>query len=303
MTLRRVLLAAAAIAALAPASASADFHLVSIREVFPGSSAQPEALYVELQAYAAGQNIVAGHSVTFYNSSGATIGTESFSGNVPNGQNQMTVLMATPAAESVFGLVADEGMATNLIGPAGGAICWASLDCVSWGSFGGSLPSPAGTAVAAIPDGMALRRTIAPGCPTLLEASDDRNDSAIDFSAVFPNPRPNSVPPSERACGSSPGGPSPGGPGSKGEAPQTKLKGKRRKVSHDRTPTFRFASSEAGSTFQCKVDGRPYRRCSSPFTAKRLAFGRHVFRVRARNTAGTADPSPAAFRFKIVKRR
>ena len=96
-----------ALAALVPTSASADFHLVSIREVFPGSAAQPDAEYVEFQAYTSGQNFVAGHSVTFYDSRGASRA-EMFDADVSNGSNQMTFVMATPAAESQFGIVADE---------------------------------------------------------------------------------------------------------------------------------------------------------------------------------------------------
>lgn len=288
------------LAMVSPPPASADFHLVSIREVFPGTLAQPDAEYVEFQAYTSGQNFVAGHSVTFYDSRGASTA-ETFDADVSNGSNQMTFVMATPAAESQFGIVADEGMAAHL-DPAGGAVCWASLDCVSWGSFSGFLPSSAGTPAAAIPDGIALRRTISPGCPTLLEASDDRDNSAVDFSAVFPNPRSNSVVPSERACGSSQG-PAQGGGGNEPGPPQTRFKRKPRKVGHDRTPTFRFSSSEASSTFQCKVDRKPFRRCRSPFTLKRLAFGDHVFKVRARDAGGKADPSPAVFRFEVTRRR
>lgn len=49
----------------------------------------------------------------------------------------------------------------------------------------------------------------------------------------------------------------------------------------DRTPTFRFASSVPGSTFECKVDRRRLRACKSPLTLPRLSFGRHTFKVRA----------------------
>jgi hypothetical protein len=47
---------------------------------------------------------------------------------------------------------------------------------------------------------MALRRTISAGCPTALEASDDTNNSAADFSVTTPNPRKNSVAPTEMTC-------------------------------------------------------------------------------------------------------
>jgi hypothetical protein len=48
---------------------------------------------------------------------------------------------------------------------------------------------------------MALRRSISAGCPTALEASDDTNNSAADFAVTSPNPRPNSVAPTETTCG------------------------------------------------------------------------------------------------------
>ncbi len=76
----------------------------------------------------------------------------------------------------------------------GGAACWAgSIDCVSWGSFTGSLTG-VGTPVdsGGIPNGMALRRSISSGCGTLLEGGDDTNDSAADFFDAAPAPRNNS---------------------------------------------------------------------------------------------------------------
>jgi hypothetical protein len=301
---RRYLPALVFALALAPSPAVADFHLVSVREVFPGDVGAPEAEYVEFQAYASGQNVLSGHTVSFRNAAGGEIKAESFDANVPDGRNQMTFVMATPEAESRFGFVADEAMTPSLVDPAGGAICWAGLDCVSWGSFAGSLPSPAGAPATptGIPDGMALRRTIAPGCATLLELSDDRDDSALDFSAVFPGPRPNSVAPSERACSSTGGQAGSGdGPGKAG-APQTKLRRKPAQRSRDRTPTFGFASEGPGATFECKLDRRPFRACRSPFTLRRLSFGRHTFRVRARDASGQADPTPAFDAFSVVRR-
>jgi hypothetical protein len=277
--------------------AMAPFHLMSIREVYPGSSAAPGAEYVELQMYASGQNLVKDHSITFYNAAGGEIDSDPFPQDAANDQNQRTVLMGTAAAESQFGVGVDAPMTPERIDPAGGAVCFESIDCVSWGTFSGSLPSPVGTPAVAIPDGMALRRTIAPGCPTLLEEADDRNDSATDFSPVFPAPRPNSAVPSEQRCGAAGGGQSTGGP------PQTSFRRKPPKRTSDRTPTFRFASDERGSAFQCKVDRKPYRRCRSPFTTSRLALGRHTFRVRARDATGLLDPSPATYAFRVVGKR
>ena len=305
-TLLALSIATASLAAAAPASAS--FHLMKVREVYPGSSASPEAEYVELQMYASGQRFVAGHSLVFLDPAGTQVGTATFGADVPNGANQSTLVAATPAAESQFGVVADTGMPAGSLDPAGGAVCWESLDCVSWGSFHGSAPSSTGSPAdpLGVPDGMALRRSIAPGCPTLLEGSDDRDDSAGDFRDVFPAPRPNSVAPAEHGCSqnSTSGGQTPGPPGGNnaGRRPQTRIDRRPGRVTRDRTPTFRFTSTEAGSTFLCKLDRGRFRRCRSPFTTRRLRLGRHVFRVKARAPGGAADRSPASWRFRLTGR-
>lgn len=301
--MRRLLAVLVLLPVLVPGSAAAEFHFVSVRELFPGDSGEPDAEYVELQAYAAGQQFVAGHSIAFRNAAGAIVGTESFAKDVADGRNQMTIVIATPTAESRFGIVADESMAPGLIAPGGGAVCWEALDCVSWGSFADSLPSPAGAPATpvGIPDGMALRRTIALGCATLLEPADDTDNSAVDFSAVFPNPRPNSVPPSERACG--PASLQPGaGQRGPGPAPQTRLKGRPADRSRDRTPTFRFVSDQPRARFECRLDRRPFRACRSPFTSRRLSLSRHAFRVRARAASGQVDRTPAFDAFRVVRR-
>ena len=58
--------------------------------------------------------------------------------------------------------------------------------------------------------------------------------------------------------------------------------------------TFEFTSPEAGSTFQCSLDGGSYRACASPTTDTNLSGGSHVFRVRAVDGAGNVDASPAS---------
>lgn len=291
----------AAIAACwAPPPASATFHEMSIREVYPGTSSEPDTEYVELQMWSAGQNLVGGHTLRAYGAGGALVGATTFTHNVSAGANQSTILLATTAAESHFGLTADATLAPSQIDPAGGAVCWESLDCVSWGGFSGALPSPAGSPAIAIPDGMALRRTIVPGCATLLEATDDSDNSAADFAAVFPNPRPNSVAPSEHPCAS--GGQQGGQGGTAASAPQTLLRRKPPRRTADRTPTFRFVADEAGVTFQCKLDRRRFRACRSPYTSRRLDLGRHTFAVRARDDSGNLDPSPASYAFDVIPR-
>jgi hypothetical protein len=301
--------------ALAAAQASATFHLVKIREIYPGSSASPDAEYVELQMYAPGQNLVGGHSIDFLDAAGAKVGSATFGADVAGGANQSTVLAATPAAESQLGVAADAGMPAGLLDPAGGAVCWEAIDCAAWGSFAGSTLSPTGSPAdpLGIPDGMALRRTIAPGCATLLEATDDSDDSATDFADVFPAPRPNSVAPSEHTCSAqgpagtgypapgsgAGGGPAGGGGSAARRPPQTTIRRRPHRVTRDRTPTFRFSSNRPRSRFLCRLDRGRFRRCRSPFTARRLRPGRHVFRVKARAPGGATDRSPAVWRFRV----
>jgi uncharacterized membrane protein YgcG len=292
---------------IAAPAAQATFHLMQIREVYAGSAASPEAKYVELQMYASGQNHVGGHTLRIYNAGGSVTSTTIFGADVANGANQSTILLATPQAKEQFGVEPDIGLSTPAgFIPSGGAACWEELDCVSWGNFSGSLPSPAGSPASpgGIPDGMALQRTIARGCATNLSPADDTGDSAADFSAVAPQPRPNSVAPTEQACASEGGsgsGSGNGGGSSGGGAPQTTLRRKPPKRTTDRTPTFRFGSDESGSKFECRLDKHRFRACRSPFSAKTLPFGPHHFQVRARDSQDNVDPTPASYGFRVVR--
>lgn len=295
----------------------ATFHKMSIREVYPGGS--DNGSYVELQMWASGENFVKNHHLVAYDTAGNVADNFAFATNVANGANQATILIADTSYPQVFdGRPAPDASDESLdLSPAGGAVCWVEgspPDCVAWGAFTGPLPahvpalkvgnpaSPGG-----VQAGKALRRSIAKGCATLLDppSIDDSDDSATDFAEVEPNPRDNAVVPTEHPCasGGSGGQGGKGGPGSSAPgAPQTLLRKKPPHRTDDRTPTFRFATDEQGVTFQCKLDGKPYKRCRSPFTTKTLSLGRHVFRVRARDDSGRLDPSPASYAFKIVGR-
>ena len=68
------------------------------------------------------------------------------------------------------------------------------------------------------------------------------------------------------------------------------------------TATIKFSSAAAGSSFECKLDGKPFKACRSPYTAKSLKPGKHKIQVRA-VVAGVADPSPATVSFKVVGKR
>jgi Right handed beta helix region len=84
------------------------------------------------------------------------------------------------------------------------------------------------------------------------------------------------------------------------KAPETTIVKGPRARSHKRTAKFKFVSSEAGSTFQCKLDRRPFKPCRSPKRYKRLKPGKHVFKVRAIDAAGNRDKTPAARKFRVL---
>jgi hypothetical protein len=85
-------------------------------------------------------------------------------------------------------------------------------------------------------------------------------------------------------------------------APGTSLLKKPPKVGTKRVAKFRFASTEPGSTFSCKLDRRVFRRCGSPATFT-VRPGRHTLKVKAIDAAGNIDPTPATYRWKVLPPR
>ena len=89
------------------------------------------------------------------------------------------------------------------------------------------------------------------------------------------------------------------GPAADTTAPETAIaKGPGKKVAKGKAK-FRFGSSEAGSSFECKLDGRKVSRCKSPKRYSGLAAGRHTFKAWATDAAGNKDASPAKRRFRV----
>jgi 6-phosphogluconolactonase (cycloisomerase 2 family) len=84
------------------------------------------------------------------------------------------------------------------------------------------------------------------------------------------------------------------------DPPETTItKGPRGKTKK-RKAKFKFTSDEPGSTFQCKLDKKPFVPCAPPFK-KKVKRKKHKFQVRAIDPAGNVDPTPAKRKWKVKK--
>jgi hypothetical protein len=275
--------------------AQASFHLMKIREVGGGTfPAGFNDSYVELQMYAPGQNLLTGHTLNFWSHNDTMPTSTTFTTSVPNGQNQATILIGdTSVSGSDATNMALSTMFAAGPGLGGGLICWENIDCVSIGTgpaAGVVPPSPTGAAAPFPFTDQAIRRSIAPGCPTLLEAADDTNSGA-DFSVTTPIPRNNAAPITEKACAPGVG---------VGGDPNTTIKKRPKNRSGDDSPTFKFKSDEPGSTFKCKLDHKKFHKCKSPKTYHGVAPGKHTFKVEAIDADGNVDPTPAKDKFTVL---
>jgi hypothetical protein len=214
---------AAAVSFALVSTASADFHLNKIRQIKGEGPASVDTSYIELQMYAPGQNLVSGHHITVWDHDALVLGNPTpimdFTLSGPNpafSDNQRTILIgdtAVPGRDFTLDL---STVLSNQAGGTeppwlGGAACFDTVDCVSWGpNFTGAnnLPDKTTPNGSALPATYSFQRKISAGCPTLLEDIDDTNNAQNDF--LVPGPfegRPNSVTPTEVPCpGSGVGG-------------------------------------------------------------------------------------------------
>lgn len=102
------------------------------------------------------------------------------------------------------------------------------------------------------------------------------------------------------AGGSGDGGRDDGSPAASDDAtpPETTIDKSPARRTSKRKVSFEFNSSEPGSRFECRLDRREFKPCTSPQGLK-LSRGRHTFDVRAIDRDGNVDPTPATARVKV----
>jgi DNA-binding beta-propeller fold protein YncE len=81
-------------------------------------------------------------------------------------------------------------------------------------------------------------------------------------------------------------------------SPQTRIT---RSRIHGHRARFRFRSSEPDSSFKCRLDRRPFRRCEPPKAYRHLRPGRHRFRVKAIDSDKLVDPTLAHKSFRVSR--
>jgi hypothetical protein len=81
--------------------------------------------------------------------------------------------------------------------------------------------------------------------------------------------------------------------------PNTTLSATPAALSTVATASFSFTATEAGSTFESRLDGAAYAAATSPQNLTALAEGNHTFDVRAKDAAGNTDATPATYTWTV----
>jgi polyhydroxybutyrate depolymerase len=84
------------------------------------------------------------------------------------------------------------------------------------------------------------------------------------------------------------------------KAPRTKIKKEPDSRADSRAVTYKFSSDDPGATFECKLDDQKYKHCKSP-KRYHVKLGKHTFSVRAIDSHGNVDSTPAKDKFSVIE--
>lgn len=230
--------------------------------------------------YAPEQNFVANHFVTLLDANGEVIKTLTFSEDLPSPSVTLqTILIGDDGVEAAFGVKPDLIDSGFKVPAAGGAVCWDTIDCASWGDFSGTTTPTSGVPAdpPGIPDGLALRRFTSGGnCGNRLDGADDSDDSEEDFGDATPAPVSYATVPPEPECTS----PLP--------TPVTGIDERPANPTNSTSAKFSFSAEPAAEGFECRLDLGAFAKCNvGSVEYQSLAEGIHSFRVRGVNANGT----------------
>jgi subtilisin-like proprotein convertase family protein len=82
-------------------------------------------------------------------------------------------------------------------------------------------------------------------------------------------------------------------------APDTQIQAAPPPLASSRHASFQFGSPRPGSMFQCRLDGGDFSPCTSPQEFGGLPEGTHTFEVRAFDSHGNVDGSPAVYTWTV----
>ena len=82
-------------------------------------------------------------------------------------------------------------------------------------------------------------------------------------------------------------------------APTTSIDGGPSGLTASNDPSFTFSSDDPSATFECKLDLDPWDACTSPHPLSDVSDGSHTFSVRAADTLGNVDQTPATRTFTV----
>ncbi len=136
------------------------------------------------------------------------------------------------------------------------------------------------------------RRTALSADGTSLYVTGTMDDAVGQFSRELPPAPPEPTP-----------SPPEGGGSSDTTPPDTSITDGPKSKTKKKKATFEFSSTEAGSTFECRLDHNlGFSPCTSPQDVM-VALGKHTLEVRAKDAAGNVDPTPAEQSWKVKKKK